>query len=91
MMTCLEMIKLRSTETHEKVLKILRPIIRSAQSRDLVAIRMFRHGFIETDLCLHLYWKSDGSEPKFSSIGDQLVQVMKRYGLIDHSLWFEEK
>jgi hypothetical protein len=90
-MQWLEVIKLRSAGNCEKVLEILRTIARSAQGKGLVKIRIYRHGALERDLSLHLYWESDQPVQKASPLGHQLVQIVKEFGLIDHSLWIEEK
>jgi hypothetical protein len=87
----LEVIKLRSPENYERILETIRPLLGSVQDKDLVRIRIYRHIAIETDLSLHLHWESNGPTRKASVLGHQLVQMMKAFGLIDHSLWLEDE
>jgi len=56
-----------------------------------VALKTFRHGALETDLSVHLHWDSEMPEPNGSALGLCLAQALKEFGLIDHSVWVEEK
>jgi hypothetical protein len=54
-------------------------------------MRTYCHAALETDLSLHLYWSSEMPEPNGSALGLCLAQALKEFGLIDHSVWVEEK
>ncbi len=91
MVKWLEVIKLRSAGNLEKLLEVLRATARSAQSPGLIEMKTYRHTALETDLMVHLFWESDRPGQKGSPLGHQLSRVMREFGLIDHSLWIEEK
>jgi hypothetical protein len=57
----------------------------------LVEIKTFRHAVLETDWSVHLLWESERPEQNGSSLGLRLAQALKEFGLIDHSIWVEEK
>ena len=87
----MEVIKLRSAGGNlELVDELLRPLSGS-NPRGLVEIKTFRHAALETDASVHLYWNSEMPEPNGSALGLRLAQALKEFGLIDHSVWVEEK
>jgi hypothetical protein len=90
-MKWLEVIKLRSAGGNLELLdELLRPLSGSNQ-RGLVEMKTFRHATLETDASVHLYWNSEMPEPDGSALGLRLAQALKEFGLIDHSVWVEEK
>ena len=55
----------------------------------LVEIRIYRHSVVETDLSIHIYWKSEpGSEHK-SPLGLRFSSALRNLGLLNHSVWVE--
>jgi hypothetical protein len=51
----------------------------------------YRHAKLETDLSVHLCWKSDQPKQNRSHLGLHLARALKKFGLIDHSMWIEIK
>jgi hypothetical protein len=90
-MKWLEVIKLRSAGKSPRLLEELLLSISKFSQSGLVEIKTFRHAALESDLSLHLYWKSEGPERNGSSPGLRLAQAFKEFGLIDHSVWIEEE
>jgi hypothetical protein len=90
-MKWLEVIKLRSAGGSLGLLEeLLLPISGSNQS-ELVEIKTYRHAVLETDLSVHLHWNSEMPEPNGSALGLRLAQALKAFGLIDHSVWVDNK
>ena len=54
----------------------------------LMDAKVFVHSMIEDcSLCLH--WKTKRLDPQGSSLGLHLCSTLKKYGLVDHSVWVE--
>jgi len=49
------------------------------------------HAAFETDLSMHLCWKSDQPLQNGSPLGLHLARALKEFGLVDQSLWIEDK
>jgi hypothetical protein len=55
----------------------------------LVEIRVYHHSIVETDLSIHIYWKSElGSQDK-SPLGLKISSALEPLGLLNHSVWIE--
>lgn len=87
-MTWIEIIKIRSTPED------LETIVRNtdlARLRDTarlpVTIDMFRHQDVDTDMAIHINWDSDDA-PTRSLISESILEIVKDYGLVNHSIWF---
>ena len=92
MMKWLEVIKLRAAGNGEGLLEeLFREMNKAGQKRGLVEIKTYRHAALETDLSVHLHWESDRPDQNGSLLGLHLVQALKEFGLIDHSVWIEEE
>jgi hypothetical protein len=90
-MRWLEVIKLRSAGKDSELLKELLLSIDNSSQSGLVEIKTYRHAALETDLSVHLHWKSEQPEQNGSALGLRLAQAFKEFGLIDHSIWIEEQ
>ncbi len=66
-------------------------------SKHLVEIKVYHQPVVETDLSIHIYWKSEpGSENKSSPgsqnkspLGLRFSSALKPLGLLNHSVWVE--
>ncbi len=97
-MKWVEIITLRSPVNINKqfldeLLKQLKQADKSDTPKHLSEIRMYHHSIVETDLSIHIYWKSEwkpeqGDQPK-SSLGLKLSYALKDLGLLNHSVWVE--
>ncbi len=54
-------------------------------------IRVYHHSMVETDLSIHIYWKSElgGQDKSKSPLGLRVAYALKPLGLLNHSVWFE--
>ncbi len=69
--------------------ELLKEVHNSDTSKHLVDIRMYHHSVVETDLSIHIYWKSEpGSEHK-TPLGLKFSYALKNLGLLNHSVWVE--
>jgi hypothetical protein len=90
-MNWLEVIKLRSAEKDSRLLNELFRSMSKADQKGLVTINTYRHAALDRDFSVHLHWESNQLEPHGSALGLRLAQTLKEFGLIDHSVWIEEK
>jgi hypothetical protein len=90
-MKWLEVIRLRSAEKDSELLKELLLSFDKASQRGLVEMKTYHHAALETDVSVHLLWESEQPEQNGSSLGLRIGQALKEFGLIDHSVWVEEK
>ena len=57
--------------------------------KHLVELKIYHHSVVETDLSIHIYWKSElGSQDK-SPLGLRFSSALKPLGLLNHSVWIE--
>ena len=90
-MKWLEVIKLRSAGGNLGLLEELLLTISGSNQSELVEIKTYRHAVLETDLSVHLHWNSEMPEPNGSALGLRLAQALKEFGLVDHSVWVDNK
>jgi hypothetical protein len=55
----------------------------------LVEIKIYRHSVIETDLSIHIYWKSEPGSQNKSPLGLRFCSALRNLGLLNHSIWVE--
>ena len=55
----------------------------------LVEIRVYHHSIVETDLSIHIYWKSEPGSQDKSPLGLRFYSALKPLGLLNHSVWVE--
>jgi len=58
-------------------------------SKHLVEIKIYHHSMVETDLSIHIYWKSERGGPDKSPLGLRFYSALKPLGLLNHSVWVE--
>ncbi len=56
----------------------------------LVDAKVFVHTLVD-DCSLCLLWDTNRLEPQGSSVGLHLSKTLKKYGLVDHSVWIEKE
>ncbi len=92
-MNWVEIINLRSAgpprETIEQ--KIPRSVAEGDRNENLVAIQVYRHATLDTDLSVHLLFEAQAPEVRPSALGQRLVSVLKGFGLVNHSVWVEDR
>ena len=70
-------------------IKLIRDMAETHKAH-LENILFFRHPLIENDMAVHLFWDTFRSEPAGSDFGQELIQLLKEYGLVNHSVWIED-
>ena len=58
-------------------------------SKHLVEIKMYHHSVVETDLSIHIYWKSEPGSQDKSPLGLKISSALRNLGLLNHSVWVE--
>jgi hypothetical protein len=58
-------------------------------STHLEEIKIYRHSVVETDLSIHIRWKSESGSQKKSPLGLRFSSALKDLGLLNHSVWIE--
>jgi hypothetical protein len=56
---------------------------------DLIEIKVFHHSVVETDLSIHIYWKSEPGSQDKSPLGLRISSALGPLGLLNHSVWVE--
>ncbi len=54
----------------------------------LLAAKVYNHATV-SDCSFYLFWNTETAKLQGSSIGIQLCNTLKKYGLVDHSVWLE--
>ena len=92
-MKSVEIITLRSSGNINK--QFVDELLKGVRESDtdmpngLIEIRIYHHAVVETDLSIHIYWKSElGSQDK-SPLGLRVSSALKPLGLLSHSVWVE--
>ena len=92
-MKWVEIITLRSTGNDLEALDIksLVAIKDDYPAGKLEQIIVYKRYAMDTDLSMHLHWNSNRVEPAGSKLALHLMQLLKEYGLVNHSIWREEE
>jgi hypothetical protein len=90
-MKWLEVIKLRSAEKGFGLMEELLLSVDEFSQSGLVEMKTFHHAALDSDWSIHLHWESELPEENGSSLGLRLAKALKEFGLVDHSIWIEEK
>ena len=90
-MKILEIIELRSVS---KQLNFLKPELNSLINKlnketNGCSIKIYRHLSLDTDFSIHLHYNSNKTDNNGSTIGLQLISVLKEFGLTYHHIWCE--
>jgi hypothetical protein len=94
-MKWVEIITLRSPSkiNGQFIDELLNGVSESDSSTDtpnhLVEIKIYHHSVVETDLSIHIYWKSEPGSQNKSPLGLRFFSALKPLGLLNHSAWVE--
>ncbi len=55
----------------------------------LEEIKIYHHSVVETDLSIHIFWKSKPGNQNKSPLGLRYFSALKTLGLVNHSVWIE--
>ncbi len=92
-MNWIEIITLRSNGKIDESLiqELLKPVDGGSESDGLTAVKVYRNAWIDTDVSIHLHWKSTEANQQGSILGQALVKILEEFGLVNHSAWVEER
>ena len=62
---------------------------KSDTPKHLVEIKIYHHSVVETDLSIHIYWKSEPGSQHKTPLGLKFAYALKNLGLLNHSVWVE--
>jgi hypothetical protein len=87
----IEIITLRSPTriNTQFVDELLKQVDKSDTPKHLVEIRTYHHSKVETDLSIHIYWKSEPGSQHKSPLGLKFSYALRNLGLLNHSVWVE--
>ncbi len=90
-MKWVEIITLRSPSriNTQFVDELLKEMAESGTPKHLLEIRTYHHSVVETDLSIHLYWRSEPGSQNKSPLGLRFSSALKNLGLLNHSVWVE--
>jgi hypothetical protein len=90
-MKWIEIITLRSPSNvdTEFVDELLKEVGKSDTPKNLVEIRIYHHSVVETDLSIHIHWRSESGSQHKSPLGLKLSYALRNLGLLNHSVWVE--
>jgi hypothetical protein len=92
-MRWMEIIRLRTTRVPPRhVSDLFLDLANGAAAEPgLVGVRMHRSASRQTDLAFTLSWDTATLDPRGSRTGLTIAEELKAFGLVDHSIWREEK
>jgi hypothetical protein len=90
-MKWVEIITLRSPTNinTQFVEELLKEVGESDKPKHLTEIKIYHHSVVETDLSIHLYWKSEPGSQNKSPLGLRFSSALRNLGLLNHSVWVE--
>ncbi len=88
-MKWIEIINLRSAGAPREFIeqKIPRSVAEADPGRNPVAIQVYRHATVDTDLGVHLLFEAPERGAGPSALGECLASELKAFGLVSHSVW----
>jgi hypothetical protein len=92
-MSWLEIIEIRSVGSNRKLLESqLQDIIKElSRETDQLTVKVYRHAALDTDFSVHIHHNSKMTDTKCSSICTLLLQALKEFGLVNHTVWIEQE
>lgn len=95
-MRWVEIITLRSPTNINKefVDELLKEVAESDSpadtQKDLLEIKIYHHSVVETDLSIHIFWRSEPGSQNKSPLGLRFFSALRNLGLLNHSVWVEK-
>ena len=86
-MIWMEFIKVQTARSNVAI-KLKDFVLECKQCKGLLDAKVFSHSMVD-DCSLCLLWKTKRFDPQGSSVGLHLTNTLKKYGLVDHSVWVE--
>ena len=92
-MMWIEVIKLRSPGIKEDIpdKNLLAKLAQVNRAGGPWEMQIYCHATVESDMAVHLIWKTGFPESGGSAVGMQVVEFLKPFGLVNHSVWVQEE
>lgn len=89
-MRWLEILELRAVHfdqnlLHQQIARLLDDMKNEREIAIYINVR------IETDWSIHIQHESGEIEPHGSEVGRRLKEILKEFGLVNHSIWLEQQ
>ena len=68
---------------------LLKEVGKSDKPEHLIEIKIYHHSVVETDLSIHIHWKSETGSQQKTPLGLRFSYALKNLGLLNHSVWVE--
>jgi hypothetical protein len=88
-MIWMEFIKVQTARSNVAVM-LQNFVSECKKCKGLLDAKVFNNALVD-DCSLCLLWKTKQHEPQGSSVGLHLSNTLKKYGLVDHSVWVEKE
>lgn len=90
-MTWIEMIQLRAVNRNRNLLEsILNKLINEVgQNNRKHIVMVYSSALIDTDYSIHIIHDSNKVEKLGSPLGVLIVNALREFGLVNHSVWYE--
>ncbi len=86
-MKWMEIIILRTAGTVDQPMNLGKQIATFSPIPGLREALVYTHSSLAGDLAITLSWETDTTPPWGSELAMGLVQELRRFGLVDHSIW----
>jgi hypothetical protein len=88
----LEIIELRSDGKNIKLIgpEIAELIDKLNRGLDKPAVKLFINAIVENDFSIHIQHDLKNPDADGSPLGQQLITILKEFGLTHHSIWIEQ-
>lgn len=88
-MIWMEFIKVQTARSNVAAM-LQKFVLECRKCKGLLDAKVFVHAMVE-DCSLCLLWETSQPELQGSSVGLHLSNTLKKYGLVDHSVWVEKE
>ena len=88
-MKWIEVILLRSMEANRETVesKLRRLIEMDSKTDNQRMVQVYCRALVESDFCIHLVHDSEEVEHNGSRLAVRLINALKEFGLVNHSVW----
>lgn len=92
-MAWLEIIEIRASGSNLDLLELqLQGLIKEInQDTKTQKVKLYRHIELETDFSIHFLHYTEKAYSKCRSISAQLIQSLKEFGIVNYTVWVEQK
>jgi hypothetical protein len=75
--------------TERELMVLAREVQENLDRQGLRDVTVSSHALVPGYFALRLFWDTDDPQPRGSTLGMNLAQSLKAFGLADHSVWIE--